>query len=157
MISSRRAERIDCMAWAPRAWELQNVDALGLREAAFAAVDKGDVVIIELDGLPLVMSGITVLWPGVAQLWMIGTEQLEGIHDYPTLRDLMIEAIQQIDDAVQTRAIRRLHVLARAEIRAHVRFARAVGFVGEGHRLEDFGPDGEDMLVLRWRKPKWLD
>ena len=157
MISSRRAERIDCMAWAPRAWELQSMDGLGLREAAFAAVEQGDVMIIDLDDQPVLMSGITVLWPGVAQLWMFGTEQLEGIHDYPTLRDLMIESIQQIDDAVQARGLRRLHVLVNAEIRAHIHFALAVGFVGERFRLEDVGPNGEDMLLLRWRKPKWLD
>lgn len=92
--------------------------------------------------------GVTVLWPGVGEAWVIAAPDIEK-HGYQVYRTCK----KGIDAAEKNLRLRRIQATVLAEKWTWRRFAQRMGFGTEGHLLS-YGPDGKDYVMMA-RLKEW--
>jgi RimJ/RimL family protein N-acetyltransferase len=94
------------------------------------------------DGKIVAIFGVSELWPGVADLWMIPSVHINK-HAMAVVRG----AKAVIDKAVDDFETRRLQITVREDNQIAYRFARALGFDVEC-LMKSYGPEGADYYLM---------
>ena len=92
-------------------------------------------------GKPILCFGVTPIWPGVGEGWMIPTRQLQG-NAVRLVRGAR-QLFEKIGPAMQ---LRRLQFMVRSSHLHAVKFAEALYFEQEA-TLRAYGPEGDDYFV----------
>jgi hypothetical protein len=89
----------------------------------------------------LAMSGLSLLWAGVGQLWM---RTCLNAHKYPVA--IVKSTRRYLAGLESTLGLRRIQATVRADSVINRRFVEFLGFRTEG-TMRGFGPDGSDYIL----------
>lgn len=95
-----------------------------------------------LHGSPVACFGLVLMWPGVAEAWMLTDEAIKG-HALALTR----AARKFFDCAEQSFQLHRTQITCDTRFEGAVEWAQAVGFRVEA-RLRRYGPDGTDHVLM---------
>jgi hypothetical protein len=123
---------------------LAGITAPGI--TAQAALGPAFTLIVQ--GRVAAMWGLVILWPGVAEGWMIATAHLKPVGAAFTWWARRFNAI-----AAQSLDLRRTQIHVQTSNDAFIRWAIAAKFKREA-TLEAYAPDGSDVYVMSriWRR-----
>ena len=102
----------------------------------------GNAYTMFIDGKPVFACGIVVLWKGVAECWVMASQ---NIYDIKFLAAKTILELQ--DKLCKKNKIKRLQTSVKADFKLGVRFATWLGLEIEGIK-KCYGPDGSDYYQL---------
>ena len=103
---------------------------------------EGNAYTMFIDGKPVFACGIVVLWDGVAEGWVMASQ---NVFDMKFLAAKTILEVQ--DKLCKKNKIRRLQTSVKADFKLGVRFATWLGLEVEGLKKK-YGPDGSDYYQL---------
>lgn len=86
--------------------------------------------------------GYQILWPGVAEAWMLTSDQINT-----RAVSLTRSAGRYFDHIATKEGLKRLQITVNVRHRLAVRWAIALQFTQEG-RLRRYGPDGSDHIMF---------
>lgn len=91
---------------------------------------------------PIAIIGLSILWPGVADVWAVTSEEVkkEPISFHKRVK-------HALDFYMEELKIRKYQVYVKAEFSVGIRWMGSFGFKVEG-LLEKFGPEGKDYFVM---------
>ena len=103
---------------------------------------SGNAFTMFVNGKPSFAFGLVVLWNGVAEGWVIASQNIFDVKFLAarTILDKMIEVCKK-------NKIKRLQTSVKAEFKEGVRFATWLGMEIEGLK-KNYGPDGSDYYQL---------
>ena len=104
--------------------------------------DKGPAFTLKHKGEIVASAGFYVLWPGVAEAWMVTTPL---VYKYPVL--FIKETINVFKKVYAMEKFYRIQATVRATDRRAVKFLEHLGFEIEGY-LRKYGPDRSDHFVM---------
>lgn len=110
--------------------------------AVQAAQTNGEVLTILHGALPVAILGVTVLWPGVAEVWSIMTDDIRKV---PVAFHRFCERL--LRSTMKKHKLHRAQCNVRGDFTTGLRWAEALGFQREG-LLRQFGPDGSDYILF---------
>ena len=103
---------------------------------------KGPAYTLFRDGEIVASAGFYVLWPGVAEAWMICTPL---IFKYPLA---FVRAVKEVFKNIDKLSIfTRIQATVRASDKRAVKFLEHLGFHKEGF-MARYGPDGTDHFMM---------
>jgi len=102
----------------------------------------GNAYTMFVDGNPVFACGIVVLWDGVAECWVMASQ---NIYDMKFLAARTILDLQ--DKLCKKNKIRRLQTSVKADFKQGLRLAEWCGLEIEGLK-KNYGPDGSDYYQL---------
>ena len=102
----------------------------------------GNAYTMFVDGNPVFACGIVVLWEGVAECWVMASQ---NIYDMKFLAARTILDLQ--DKLCKKNKIRRLQTSVKADFKLGLRLATWCGLEVEGLKKK-YGPDGSDYYQL---------
>ena len=91
-----------------------------------------------VNNIPIAAGGVFPLWDGVAEGWVLGTDQM---HKYPITIARVIKHRTEI--MCKNNLFKRLQTSVKADCEIAIRFAKWLGFKPEG-LMKHYGPDGSD-------------
>ena len=92
-----------------------------------------------LDNKPIAAGGVFPLWDGVAEGWVLATEE---INKYPITFSKVIKL--RCDMLLKNNSIKRFQTSVKADCDVAIRFAKFLGLKEEG-LMKNYGPDGSDF------------
>jgi hypothetical protein len=95
-----------------------------------------------IDGKPVFAIGLVVLWQGVAEGWVMASQNVFDIKFLAAKTMLKIT-----NDLCKKNKIKRLQTSVKADFKEGVRFATWLGMEIEGLK-KNYGPDGSDYYQL---------
>ena len=103
---------------------------------------KGNAYTMFVDGNPVFAIGIVVLWDGVAEGWVMASQNVFE------MRFLAAKTMKKLtDEMCKKNKIKRLQTSVKADFKLGVRFATWLGLEIEGIK-KCYGPDGSDYYQL---------
>ena len=102
----------------------------------------GNAYTMFVNGKPAFACGIVVLWDGVAECWVMASQ---NIYDMKFLAARTI--LNKTVEVCKKNKIKRLQTSVKAEFKEGIRFATWIGFEIEGLKKQ-YGPDGSDYYQL---------
>ncbi len=121
--------------------KLMEVDA-SFKDNRICKADKGNAYTLFIDKKPVVAGGIILLWKGVAEGWVMASQNVFDI------RFLAAKTMKELtDEMCQRNKIKRLQTSVKAEFKLGIRFATWLGLEVEGLK-KNYGPDGSDYYQL---------
>ena len=102
----------------------------------------GDAYTMFINGKPVFACGIVVLWDGVAECWVMASQ---NIYEMKFLAARTILELQ--DKLCKQNKIRRLQTSVKADFKLGLRLAEWCGLEVEGLKKK-YGPDGSDYYQL---------
>ena len=102
----------------------------------------GNAYTMFVHGKPAFACGIVLLWDGVAECWVMASQ---NIYEMKFLAARTILDLQ--DKLCKQNKIRRLQTSVKADFKLGIRFATWLGFKIEGLKKK-YGPDGSDYYQL---------
>lgn len=119
-------------------------DFIGIcRGDDFAGLVLASPAIAVLEGGQLLgIGGFAILWPGMAEGWMLPSIFATRRHLTRVTREMRV----WLDSLQQDPAFRRVEIRVKASAAWRETWTRAMGF-GGGHLLEAWGPDGSDHFL----------
>ena len=102
----------------------------------------GNAYTMFIDGKPVFACGIVVLWKGVAECWVMASQ---NIYDMKFLAARTILDLQE--KLCKKNKIRRLQTSVKADFKQGLRLAEWCGLEIEGLK-KNYGPDGSDYYQL---------
>mgnify|MGYP000064606200 FL=1 len=104
--------------------------------------DEGNAYTMFVNGKPVFSIGIVVLWSGVAEGWVLASQNIFE------LKFLAAKTMKELtDDMCKKNKIKRLQTSVKADFKLGVRFATWLGLEIEGLK-KSYGPDGSDYYQL---------
>lgn len=94
------------------------------------------------DGLIIGCGGFLVMWPGVADGWVIFRKIIE--QEYR--RDAYAAILGMLAVQIKKHGIWRIQATVRTDFPAGIKYAEGLGFVREG-LMRKYGPDGSDRYL----------
>ena len=91
-----------------------------------------------VNNIPIAAGGVFPLWDGVAEGWVLGTDQM---HKYPITIARVIKHRTEI--MCKNNLFKRLQTSVKADCEIAIRFAKWLDFKPEG-LMKHYGPDGSD-------------
>jgi hypothetical protein len=101
--------------------------------------DKGPAFTLKHRGEIVASAGFYILWPGVAEVWMVTTPL---VYKYPIL---FIKETIKVFKMVEN--LYRIQGTVKSSDRRAVKFLERFGFKIEGY-LRKYGPDGSDHFIM---------
>ena len=92
-----------------------------------------------LNNKPIAAGGVFPLWDGVAEGWVLATEE---INRYPITFSKVIKL--RCDMLLKNNSIKRFQTSVKADCDVAIRFAKFLGLKEEG-LMKNYGPDGADF------------
>tara|TARA_B100000795_G_scaffold250139_1_gene218116 strand:- start:318 stop:767 length:450 start_codon:yes stop_codon:yes gene_type:complete len=92
-----------------------------------------------LNNKPIAAGGVFPLWDGVAEGWVLATEE---INKYPITFSKVIKL--RCDMLLKNNSIKRFQTSVKADCDVAIRFAKFLGLKEEG-LMKNYGPDGADF------------
>jgi len=92
-----------------------------------------------LNNKPIAAGGVFPLWNGVAEGWVLATEE---INKYPITFSKVIKL--RCDMLLKNNSIKRFQTSVKADCDVAIRFAKFLGLKEEG-LMKNYGPDGADF------------
>lgn len=102
----------------------------------------GLAVTVLVNTHPVAIFGCIMLWPGVAEMWSIISDDARR---YPKQLTVVAKAFSDI--AVQSLSLHRLQITVRYDDPRALRWAKYLGFEPEGLMMK-YSPDGMDTYIL---------
>ena len=103
---------------------------------------KGNAYTMFVDGNPVFAIGIVILWDGVAEGWVMASQNVFE------MRFLAAKTMKKLtDEMCKKNKIKRLQTSVKADFKLGVRFATWLGLEIEGIK-KCYGPDGSDYYQL---------
>lgn len=103
---------------------------------------EGNAYTMFVNGKPVFSIGIVVLWSGVAEGWVLASQNIFE------LKFLAAKTMKELtDDMCKKNKIKRLQTSVKADFKLGVRFATWLGLEIEGLK-KSYGPDGSDYYQL---------
>jgi len=103
---------------------------------------KGNAYTMFVDGNPVFAIGIVILWDGVAEGWVMASQNVFE------MRFLAAKTMKELtDEMCKKNKIKRLQTSVKADFKLGVRFATWLGLEIEGIK-KCYGPDGSDYYQL---------
>tara|TARA_R110001583_G_scaffold145176_1_gene297208 strand:- start:297 stop:746 length:450 start_codon:yes stop_codon:yes gene_type:complete len=103
---------------------------------------KGNAYTMFINGKPVFACGIVVLWQGVAECWVMASQNIYDI------KFLAVKTILDLQDKLcKKNKIRRLQTSVKADFKKGLRLATWCGLEIEGLKKK-YGPDGSDYYQL---------
>ena len=102
----------------------------------------GNAFTMFMDEKPVFAIGIVVLWQGVAEGWVMASQNIFEMKFLAAKTMLKITS-----DLCKKNKINRLQTSVKAEFKTGVRFANWLGLETEG-LMKKYGPDGSDYLRM---------
>ena len=103
---------------------------------------EGNAYTMFVNGKPVFSIGIVILWSGVAEGWVIASQNIFE------LKFLAAKTMKELtDDMCKKNKIKRLQTSVKADFKLGVRFATWLGLEIEGLK-KSYGPDGSDYYQL---------
>lgn len=115
--------------------------------AAQLRVDRGPAWTGFVDGQIAAVGGMTILWPGLGEAWLVMTPVGMTHPTFVTRR-----LAKHLWAVIREHALRRVQVDVVADHLAGLDLVRALGFRDE-HRMEHYGPSGEAFIRLAMFPP----
>ena len=100
-----------------------------------------------VDGQIAAVAGMTILWPGLGEAWLVLTPVGMAHPVFVTRR-----IAKHLWAVIREHGLRRVHVDVVADHQAGLDLVRALGFTDE-HRMAAYGPSGEDFIRLAMFPP----
>lgn len=104
-----------------------------LEKHSYTALHRGNII---------ACFGSHVIWPGVAESWMMGSKQLNNI---PI--SLTRTALRYMDAIMRDEILNRMQITCNTQDELAVRWAIALKFEQEG-LLRNYGPSGTDYIMF---------
>jgi hypothetical protein len=104
--------------------------------------EPGNAFTMFIDGKPVFAIGLVVLWQGVAEGWVMASQNVFDIKFLAAKTMLKIT-----NDLCKKNKIKRLQTSVKADFKEGVRFATWLGMEIEGLK-KNYGPDGSDYYQL---------
>ena len=102
----------------------------------------GNAFTMFVDGKPAFSFGLVILWQGVAEGWVMASQNIFDI------KFLAAKTMKELTEEMCKRnKIKRLQTSVKAEFKQGVRFATWLGLEIEGLK-KNYGPDGSDYYQL---------
>ena len=121
--------------------KLMEVDA-SYKEHRICTADKGNAYTLFVDKKPIVAGGIIILWTGVAEGWVMASQ---NIFD---MKFLAAKSMKELtEEMCKKNKIIRLQTSVKSEFKQGIRFATWLGMEIEGLKKQ-YGPDGSDYYQL---------
>ena len=103
---------------------------------------KGNAYTMFIDGKPVFAIGIVILWDGVAEGWVMASQNVFE------MKFLAAKTMKELtDEMCKKNKIKRLQTSVKADFKLGVRFATWLGLEIEGIK-KCYGPDGSDYYQL---------
>ena len=103
---------------------------------------KGNAYTMFVDGDPVFAIGIVLLWDGVAEGWVLASQNVFE------MKFLAAKTMKELtDEMCKKNKIKRLQTSVKADFKLGVRFATWIGLEIEGLK-KSYGPDGSDYYQL---------
>ena len=103
---------------------------------------EGNAYTMFVNGKPVFSIGIVVLWSGVAEGWVLASQNIFE------LKFLAAKTMKELtDNMCKKNKIKRLQTSVKADFKLGVRFATWLGLEIEGLK-KSYGPDGSDYYQL---------
>ena len=103
---------------------------------------KGNAYTMFMNGKPVFAIGIVILWDGVAEGWVIASQNIFE------MKFLAAKTMKELtDDMCKKNKIKRLQTSVKADFKLGLRFATWLGLEIEGLK-KSYGPDGSDFYQL---------
>ena len=123
-------------------YKLMEIDASFTDNRICNYSQSGNAFTMFVNGKPSFAFGLVVLWNGVAEGWVIASQ---NIFDVKFLAARTI--INKMLEVCKKNKIKRLQTSVKAEFKEGVRFATWLGMEIEGLK-KNYGPDGSDYYQL---------
>lgn len=104
--------------------------------------EPGNAFTMFIDGKPVFAIGLVVLWQGVAEGWVMASQNVFDIKFLAAKTMLKIT-----NDLCKKNKIKRLQTSVKANFKTGVRFANWLGLSSEG-LMKRYGPDGSDYIRM---------
>jgi len=121
--------------------KLMEIDA-SFKENRICLSDKGNAYTLFVDKKPIVAGGIFLLWEGVAEGWVMASQ---NIYDVKFLAAKEIK--KRTDELCQRNKVKRLQTTVKYDFSQGIRFASWLGLKPEGI-MRKYGPDGSDYYRM---------
>ena len=103
---------------------------------------KGNAYTMFVDGNPVFAIGIVLLWDGVAEGWVLASQNVFE------MKFLAAKTMKELtDEMCKKNKIKRLQTSVKVDFKLGVRFATWLGLEIEGLK-KSYGPDGSDYYQL---------
>lgn len=116
-----------------------------LRERVDELVASPDTycnTLINEDDKPVAIIGLTLLWPGCADIWGVISDEVRK-----TPISFHKNIMHALNFYAEELKLKRLQVFVQAEFNEGCKWMKSLGFVTEG-RLASFGPEGKDYYIM---------
>lgn len=113
-----------------------------------AARAEDEAYTCRVDGVPVAAFGLTLYWPGVAEIWLVPTPLLRA-----SLKSVMIHARQRLAAAIARRGLHRVQTDVLADFAAGQRFVEAFGLRAEGV-VSQLDQKRRDYIRYAWTAPR---
>ena len=122
--------------------KLMEIDA-GFEENRICNYSQpGNAFTMFVDGKPVFAFGLVVLWDGVAEGWVMASQNIFDVK-FLAARTILDKTVE----VCKKNKIKRLQTSVKAEFKEGIRFATWIGFEIEGLK-KNYGPDGSDYYQL---------
>ena len=121
--------------------KLMELDA-AYKDNRICLADQGNAYTLFVDNKPIVAGGIIILWKGVAEGWVMASQNIFDVKFLAakTITSMMINHCKK-------NKIKRLQTSVKANFKTGVRFANWLGLSSEG-LMKRYGPDGSDYIRM---------
>lgn len=112
------------------------------RETLMSNLNKGRCWAMSHEAKVLAFFGWNLIWPGVAQVWAVTSDNMEG-------QGLKVTKAfrAKIAEGARVGGVHRVQMFVRSDYEEGIRWAHALGFHQEA-LLTAFGSDGEDYWIM---------
>ncbi len=121
--------------FAPVDYLRSHTDKLAIFPGSFAHT-------VILDYKIIAIVGITIIWPGVAEVWSLLSEDIKKIPSY-----FHRGILKGLNFYQQNLKIKRYQASVKKDYLDGLRWIKALGFEYEGE-MKSFGPDGSDFFLF---------
>ena len=120
---------------------LMEIDA-SFKDHRICLEDKGNAYTLFVDKKPIVAGGIIVLWQGVAEGWVMASQNIFE------MKFLAAKSMKELTEQMcKKNNIKRLQTSVKVKFKQGVRFATWLDMKIEGLK-KNYGPDGSDYYQL---------
>jgi len=123
-------------------YKLMEIDAGYKDNRICNYTEHGNGFTMFIDEKPVYAFGLVLLWKGVAEAWLMASQNIFDI------KFLAAKTVKEQTEIISKKnKIKRLQTSVKAEFKQGVRFATWLGFEIEGLK-KNYGPDGSDYYQL---------